>query len=573
MDVGLQGKFTEQPSVEVMLTVHEAFMQPTSHSQWPMPSGPPQQQNHSYTAASTDLHAYPNFPAAPTDPYAYPNLQSQPYYAPGQTQTSQYGQNSLQYPSAPAPASSTTSSYGGQSSSSFYHPLTNGNVNGGRFRPASHQAYQAPQQKQTFQHGHYILQYPSAPSSASPAPSSYAGQSALSTYQPTASGGVNGGRFFQGGSSNFSMGQISSGHANTHNGLVRTRMPGSMVPQAPVPTTQLIRAGAPRATVSRQTYFNAPSQGQQMMMSNTSVATAPSAVMPAMGTVNGQTLINPLAHGQQTMTSNNSTAAISGAALPLAVPNMVPANPLWPMLFTNPVIPTAVTIHPLGPPPATITTTTLAVRTATHQTDLTNHNSVNERTSLPHCLMSLPDMLFGMPHSTQHPEVIIRALSNGWTTQLIAATTLYARGIVDAGVIKRRGNALRKQVPTAGKQLHPNKADWSPTTYPADMAPVTVYNATNYAPRTHIAHRMQVRTLEDIGKGWINFPAVQDCGFLTMAVLHARQLGNTTWTTADVPWLAQTNGWTLPADVHTTQWDQRARARVIAALRAVGVRI
>ncbi|TKA41470.1 hypothetical protein B0A55_13635, partial [Friedmanniomyces simplex] len=79
---------------------------------------------------------------------------------------------------------------------------------------------------------------------------------------------------------------------------------------------------------------------------------------------------------------------------------------------------------------------------------------------------------------------------------------------------------------------------------------------------------MQVRTLEDIGKGWVNFPAVQDCGFLTMAVLHARQLRNTTWTTADVPWLAQTNSWTLPADAHTTRWDQRARARVIAALRA-----
>ena len=237
-----------------------------------------------------------------------------------------------------------------------------------------------------------------------------------------------------------------------------------------------------------------------------------------------------------------------------------------PQPSTNPIIPAMVTVHPYAQP-ARHRNVVQARRIVGYKTDFDAGNSVHERTRLPPCWMSMPDLLCGMSHSTQHPEVILRGLGNGWSYKLMAACQLYARGIIDAGAIGRRTNALRHQALAAGRQMFPNVAQFSPSSSPA----VGVYDATNYVAPATWAQRMQTRTLSEIGRGWVNFPAAEDCGFLTMAVIYARQVGNMTWTTADVPRLARIHGWTLPAGSTTTQWDQQARDRTIAALRAAGV--
>ncbi|KAK0249894.1 hypothetical protein LTS09_014917 [Friedmanniomyces endolithicus] len=259
----------------------------------------------------------------------------------------------------------------------------------------------------------------------------------------------------------------------------------------------------------------------------------------------------PMSQAPQTLSGNHPAASTSAIVLQTG---------------TNPIIPAMVIIHPYAQP-ARHRNLVQARRIIGYQTDLDNGNSVHERSRLPPCWMSMPDLLCGMPHSTQHPEVILRGLGNGWSYKLMAACQLYARGIVDARAIRRRTNALRHQASAAGRQLFPNVAQFSPSGSPA----VGVYDATNYVAPATWAQRMQTRTLSEIGRGWVNFPATEDCGFLTMAVIYARQVGNLTWTTADVPRIARIQGWTLPADATTTQWDQRARDRTIAILRAAGV--
>lgn len=82
---------------------------------------------------------------------------------------------------------------------------------------------------------------------------------------------------------------------------------------------------------------------------------------------------------------------------------------------------------------------------------------------------------------------------------------------------------------------------------------------------------MVLRTLHDIGREWVNFPAPEDCGFLAFAVLHARQMANTTWTTAHIPMLAQQHSWALQPDASVPNWDQSAQIRTIALLAAAGV--
>ncbi|KAK1065813.1 hypothetical protein LTR74_007694 [Friedmanniomyces endolithicus] len=271
----------------------------------------------------------------------------------------------------------------------------------------------------------------------------------------------------------------------------------------------------------------------------------------------------PMSYPAPTMYS----APMSQAPQTLSGSHPAPStSAIVPQPVTNPIIPAMVIINPYAQP-ARHRNLVQARRIIGYRTDLDSGNSVHERSRLPPCWMSMPDLLCGMSHSTQHPEVILRGLGNGWSYKLMAACQLYARGIVDAGAIRRRTNALRHQATAAGRQLFPNVAQFSPLSSPA----VGVYDATTYVAPATWAQRMQTRTLSEIGRGWVNFPAAEDCGFLTMAVIYARQVGNLTWTTADVPRLARIHGWTLPAGATTTQWDQQARDRTIAILRAAGV--
>ncbi|KAK5700464.1 hypothetical protein LTR97_004981 [Elasticomyces elasticus] len=265
-------------------------------------------------------------------------------------------------------------------------------------------------------------------------------------------------------------------------------------------------------------------------------------------------------------TANNNNMLTFGPVAPIAaLPNPAAVFPAH-----NPAVPAALQIPPYVRP-VTHQTTGGIVRVG-YRVDLNDGNSVNARARFPPgVLMSLPGALMALPHSTQTPEVILRGISNGWNVRLMAATSLLRCGITDPAAIKRRTDVLRQHIEEAGRQLFPHVARWSPSANPNDVQPTNNYIPSTYAPRTNVANNLETRTLHDIGVGWLNFQAPEDCDHLTLAVLYARQVGNTTWTTADVQWLAQARRWTLHPDTSTAQLDQRSRARMIARLSAAGV--
>lgn len=92
---------------------------------------------------------------------------------------------------------------------------------------------------------------------------------------------------------------------------------------------------------------------------------------------------------------------------------------------TNPPIPGGFVVLPYVQPTAVVTTTG-AVRITRHQVDLHAGDSGDEMTLLPAGQTSMPELPFGMSHSTQHPEVSLCALGNGWKLLLMAAAQLYA---------------------------------------------------------------------------------------------------------------------------------------------------
>ncbi|KAK5734187.1 hypothetical protein LTR17_009170 [Elasticomyces elasticus] len=265
-------------------------------------------------------------------------------------------------------------------------------------------------------------------------------------------------------------------------------------------------------------------------------------------------------------TANNSNMLAFGPVAPMAaLPTPAAVFPAH-----NPAVPTALQIPPYVRP-VTHQTTGGIVRVG-YRVDLNDGNSVNARARFPQgVLMSLPGALMALPHSTQAPEVILRGISNGWNVKLMAATSLLRCGITDPAAITRRAAVLRQHIEEAGRQLFPHVARWSPRANPNDVQPTNNYIPSTYAPRANVANNLETRTLHDIGVGWLNFQAPEDCDDLTHAVLYARQVGNTTWTTADVQWLAQARRWTLHPDTSTAQFDQRSRVRMIARLSAAGV--
>ncbi|KAK5675016.1 hypothetical protein LTS10_012428 [Elasticomyces elasticus] len=263
---------------------------------------------------------------------------------------------------------------------------------------------------------------------------------------------------------------------------------------------------------------------------------------------------------------NNNNVLALGPAAPIAPLQ----NPAAVFPAHNPAIPTALQIPPYIRP-ATHQTTGGIVRVG-YRVDLNDGNSVNARARFPPgVLMTMPGALMAMPHSTQCPEVVLRGISNSWNVRLMAATSLLRCGITDSAAITRRAAVLRQHIEEAGRQLFPHVAGWLPSANPNDVQPTNNYIPSTYAPRANVADSLETRTLHDIGVGWLNFPAPEDCDHQTLAVLFERRVGNTTWTTADVQWLAQARGWTLHPDTSTAQLDQRSRVRMIARLSAAGV--
>ncbi|KAK4892161.1 hypothetical protein LTR27_009345 [Elasticomyces elasticus] len=257
-----------------------------------------------------------------------------------------------------------------------------------------------------------------------------------------------------------------------------------------------------------------------------------------------------------------------GIPLNLMVGNANPPHPR-----NNPVVPTAVTIYTPGPALSTFVNVLGIRRLAGHGVDLeAGVNVPAKEAQMPHCWVSIAELLMAMPLSTiAYSNILLRAKGNGWSTRLMAALMLYARGIVDDDALERRDRCLRHQIIKAGQETYPHHLDWTTRDYPNDVPPVTTYDATVYAPRQFLAARIVPKTLAEIGTEWLNFPPPQDCWFLTMAVIYAAQVGNTTWTTANIPALVQSQGWMLPADALSPTADQDSRVRIIALLRAAGV--
>ncbi|KAK5729281.1 hypothetical protein LTR15_002423 [Elasticomyces elasticus] len=253
--------------------------------------------------------------------------------------------------------------------------------------------------------------------------------------------------------------------------------------------------------------------------------------------------------------------------------NLMVANARLPHLRNNPVVPTAVTIYTPGPALSTFVNVLGIRRLAGHGVDLeAGVNVPAKEAQMPDCWVSIAELLMAMPLSTiAYSNILLRAKGNGWSTRLMAAVMLYARGIVDDDALERRDRCLRHQIIKAGQDMYPHHPDWTTRDYPNDVPPVTTYDAAVYAPRQFLAARIAPKTLAQIGTEWLNFPPPQDCWFLTMAVIYAAQVDNTTWTTANIPGLVQSQGWMLPAEALSPTADQDSRVRIIALLRAAGV--
>ncbi|KAK5734186.1 hypothetical protein LTR17_009169 [Elasticomyces elasticus] len=207
--------------------------------------------------------------------------------------------------------------------------------------------------------------------------------------------------------------------------------------------------------------------------------------------------------------------------------NLMVANAKLPHPRNNPVVPTGVTIYTPGPALSTFVNVLGIRRLAGHGVDLeAGVNVPAKEAQMPHCWVSIAELLMAMPLSTiAYSNILLRAKGNGWSTRLMAAIMLYARGIVDDDALERRDRCLRHQIIKAGQETYPHHLDWTTRDYPNDVPPVTTYDATVYAPRQFLAARIAPKTLAHIGTEWLNFPPPQDCWFLTMAVNYAAQVG------------------------------------------------
>ncbi|TKA76359.1 hypothetical protein B0A55_03732 [Friedmanniomyces simplex] len=160
------------------------------------------------------------------------------------------------------------------------------------------------------------------------------------------------------------------------------------------------------------------------------------------------------------------------------------------------------------------------------------------------------------PNHTTWPRVMLRLLGNNWTTKEIAAVQLFARDALDKDTLQRRYDAVRYQAIKPGKYLFPHVPGWTPTANPGDVPPVTNYDVTPFMPPPSKVSTLPSITLYEIGKDIVHFPSPEDSGPLTKAVQWAVRIGNTAYTTDDIPALAQAFGWTWPAEATTNDSDQ-----------------
>ncbi|KAK3075826.1 hypothetical protein LTR53_000528 [Teratosphaeriaceae sp. CCFEE 6253] len=181
--------------------------------------------------------------------------------------------------------------------------------------------------------------------------------------------------------------------------------------------------------------------------------------------------------------------------------------------------------------------------------------------------MSAIELVSFYPNYTLWPNVILRRLGNGWPNKVIAAAQLHYHGKLNKDNLKKRWWALRQQKSKAHKIVAGLS---SPSGRSQEVMVLDIYDAASYVPR-HKARSLVAMSLVELAKGVTHWPGPADQGFLSKAIQLAQKFNVTAWTTDHVPALATAHPeWTMPADSHRLDWDERGHDRMIETLDAAG---
>ena len=221
-----------------------------------------------------------------------------------------------------------------------------------------------------------------------------------------------------------------------------------------------------------------------------------------------------------------------------------------------------------------VKTATGALRDPGYNAALKSLNTVPSFADLPDCEIGAVELLTFFPNHTQWPKVVLRLIGNGWTGEDMAKVIFWARGLNDKEEVEKRRNALRHQIPKAGKEefgTNFNRTTFMPQiTDPNRVGGCQTYHAEDYRPRSHDANRLYAPMLADLGAGVVNWPAPEDSGIVTRAIRWAIDFQLDADDVDDIEDYARELNFQMPADASGTQWDQRGRERVLAAMDAAG---
>lgn len=214
-------------------------------------------------------------------------------------------------------------------------------------------------------------------------------------------------------------------------------------------------------------------------------------------------------------------------------------------------------------------------RVAGWNVDLRNATSASVR--LPQCDIGAVELATFFPNHTQWPAVVLRLIASGWNARDITDVQLHAHGAISAQARTRRNNAIRHQIIDGGNQ-HFRVHNFTQTVFQNRITAlarpngVATYDASTYAPRganTSIAN-LTTASLLDVAQGVVNWPAPEDRGLVTRVIELAIDNNWPEITVDDIPQIGQFFGFTVPAEAGRSEWDERARERVLAAVAQAG---
>ncbi|CAK3966110.1 Hypothetical predicted protein [Lecanosticta acicola] len=203
---------------------------------------------------------------------------------------------------------------------------------------------------------------------------------------------------------------------------------------------------------------------------------------------------------------------------------------------------------------------------------------------LPNCVVSAVELLTYFPYHLQWPDIVFRLWRAGFRSPTMAKTQLYARGTLNKTELKRRHDAIRQQIKTAGKgpswfgpafngatnapyKDDPRLQPISAADYPRTECPNGVmehYDVSDaQTPQTStFRQKPDPATLSQVANGVIHHPQGLEAGIVTKVMLFAAARDwvdpatGRQWTTDDIPALAFRLGFGLPQEAYTDTWDQ-----------------